>query len=125
MLQPNFGIYFVFLAGFALAAALMQQYPLAVVEALLTAVVLAGYLFSKRKRRRELQNYLNSALNKQVQTGVSEPPFPMAAVRLTDGGIIHANEGFCGLTGHDDVMSEHSVQDYLPGFSLDWLRCVI
>ena len=122
LLQPNFGIYFVFLAGFALAAALMQQYALAVVEALLTAVVLTGYLFSKRKRRRELQNYLNSALNKQIQTGVSEPPFPMAAVRLTDGGIIHANEGFCGLTGHDDVMSEHRIQDYLPGFSLDWLR---
>ena len=122
LLQPNFGIYFVFLAGFALAAALMQQYALAVVEALLTAVVLTGYLFRKRKRRRELQNYLNSALNKQIQTGVSEPPFPMAAVRLTDGGIIHANEGFCGLTGHDDVMSEHRIQDYLPGFSLDWLE---
>ena len=39
LIQPNFGIYFVFLAGFALAAALMQQYSLAVVEALLTVAV--------------------------------------------------------------------------------------
>jgi di/tricarboxylate transporter len=40
LIQPNFGIYFVFLAGFALAAALMQQYSLAVAEALLTVAVL-------------------------------------------------------------------------------------
>jgi len=60
LLQPNFGIYFVFLAGFALAAALMQQYALAVVEVLLTTVVLVAYLINKKRRRREIQNYLNS-----------------------------------------------------------------
>jgi len=95
---------------------------LAVVEVLLTTVVLVAYLFHKKRRRREIQNYLNSTLNAQGETGVSEPPFPMAAVRLTNGGIIHANDSFCRLTGHDDVMSERYIHEYLPGFSLDWLR---
>jgi len=53
LLQPNFGIYFVFLAGFALAAALMQQYALAVVEVLLTTVVLVAYLFQDYNQQQQ------------------------------------------------------------------------
>ena len=52
LLQPSFGMYFVLMAAFVLAAALMQYYVLAAVEAVLTMALYAVYVVMRNKRHK-------------------------------------------------------------------------
>ena len=121
LLQPSFGMYFVLMAGFVLAAALMQYYVLAAVEAVLTAAMYAFYAVMKSKRHKEIQAYLNSTMHNLDSVGGAEPPFPMVAVRIGDGGMVYANDTFTKLADLKETMVEHKITEVLPNFSIDWL----
>ena len=58
LLRPGMGLYFVVLVLFVVAAALMQDYLLAVGEALFTMALLGLYLLSQKRRRADLAAYL-------------------------------------------------------------------
>ena len=121
LLQPSFGMYFVLMAGFVLAAAVMQYYILATIEALLTVALYAVYVILKNKRHKEIQAYLNSTMHTMDSVGGAEPPFPMVAVRIGDGGLVFANESFTQITNLKESMVEWKISEVLPNFTVDWL----
>ena len=120
LLQPRYTAFFVVIFGFAAAALAMGYYLLAGIELGLSALFLGLVLLFKNRRRRELQNYLNRTLD---ETGGknAQPPFPMVAFRLADGGVVFANDAFTQISGYKDPMDEKRITDILPGFSTQWL----
>ena len=120
LLQPRYSAFFVVIFGFAAAALFMGNYLLAGIEFALSALFLGLVLLFKNRRRRELQNYLNRTLD---ETGGknAQPPFPMVAFRLADGGVVFANDAFTQISGYKDPMDEKQITDILPGFSTQWL----
>ena len=121
LLQPSFGMYFVLMAGFVFAAALMQYFVLAAVEAVLTMALYAFYFVMKSKRHKEIQAYLNSTMHNLDSVGGAEPPFPMVAVRIGDGGMVYANDAFAKLANLKETMVERKITEVLPNFTVDWL----
>ncbi len=121
LLRPGVAVFFVFLAGFVLAAAAMRYYILAGVELAVTVVLLVAYLLQRNYRRKEIQKYLSRVLEKSTGAEGGQPPFPMVAIRLADGGIIYTNDTFNKLTGFRDITAEQQITDVLPGFSTEWL----
>ncbi len=121
LINPNAGLFFVVLFVFAVASFVLEYYILAAVETIITALLLIHYLIYMTNRRRELQAYIQKALNETDVTEGVKTPFPMVVVRLADGGIVYTNDHFSHLTGFQDTFSEKKITDTLPGFSIDWL----
>ena len=121
LLQPAMGGYLVVMLGFAIAAALFQNYLLAGIELIVTALVLVIYRMDRNNRRKKLQNFVQSYMDDMSGAKGTQSPFPMLVVRLADGGIVYANDAFVKLTGFQDAMAEVKVTDVLPGFATDWL----
>jgi len=122
LLKPNMGAYFVILFGFTVAAALFHQYLLAAIELLILAAGVALYLVFHTNRKKQLKAFLEKAADEQSGIDGQRPPFPMVSVRLSDGGVVYANDQFIHLTGFHDLMKERMLTDVLSGFDLDWLR---
>ncbi len=122
LLRPNMGMYFILLFCFALAAVLLQQYLLASIELAVLAIGIALYLVLRANRKKQLKAFLEKTVDEQSGIQGQRPPFPMLLVRLSDGGILFANDRFVNLTGFHDMMSERRVADALPGFDLQWLQ---
>ena len=121
LLRPRVGLFFVLMIVFAAVAVILEAYILAIAEFSVTALVLIGYLLYRKYRRQELQKYLHKTLEKVTSYNGSQPPFPMAALRLEDNAIVYANDEFIRMTGFRDYMDEHTVSEVIPGFSTDWL----
>ena len=120
LLQPRFSAFFVVLMAFALGALSMRQYLLAGIEFAVTGLLLGFVLLFKNRRRRELQNYLNRTLD-ETNGKNAQPPFPMVAFRMSDGGVFFANDGFTKISGMKEGLDEWKITDILPGFSTQWL----
>ena len=121
LLRPNMGFYFVILFAFSALTALFEQYVLAGIELLALAAGIGLYLVLRAYRKKQLKAYLEKASDAQSGIPGQRPPFPMVTVRVTDGGIVYANDRFIQLTGFNDVMAERNIADILPGFDLQWL----
>ena len=121
LLRPGMGLYFVIMAGFCLAALLMNQTVLAVIEAGITAATYTGYLLVRKLRHRELLRYLEKSPHTIETAGMGDNPFPMVTIRIHDGSIVFANDQFAKITGFSDVLTEQRLGDLIPGFSTDWL----
>jgi len=119
LLRPNRGIYLVFLLGFGIAAAIMGNYILAAVELGITALLFGFVLIYNAKAQRDLQQFMQ----KCVAPAEAEEPFPTVMIRLEDGHVVHGNEAFSKLTGLLDTFADHDIQEFLPGFTVDWLLC--
>ena len=122
LLHPSLGGYVALLAVFALASALFQNYLLAAVEAVVAVAALAIHLAQNTKRRKRLQEYVQSQIDELTNTHGAKTPFPLMVLRLEDNGIVYVNDAFAKITGFQDRMTERTVADVLPGFSTDWLR---
>ena len=121
LLQPAMGGYLIVMLGFVIAAALFQNYLLAGIELVVTALVLLIYRMNRNNRRKKLQSFVQNQLDTMIGAKGTRSPFPMLVVRLADGGIVYANDAFIKLTGFQDAMAEVKVSDVLPGFATDWL----
>jgi len=121
LLRPDMGLYFILLLGFAVASIMMQEYVLAGVEFAALALVLLVYLLRRVNRKKQLKQYMEKAIDAQSGITGQRTPFPMLLVRLSDGGIVFANDSFIHLTGFRDIMAERVVSDVLPSFDIDWL----
>ena len=121
LLRPSMGAYFIAMAGFCLVALLMKQYWLALGEGLLTASMFGFYMLGRYRRSNEIRRYIRRANNTLEAIGQGNSPFPMALVRLGDGGIVWVNPAFSSLTGFSDTMMEQDLDDVIPGFSVEWL----
>ncbi|MBQ8359828.1 MAG: PAS domain-containing protein, partial [Oscillospiraceae bacterium] len=121
LLRPHMGFYLIIFFAFVAAAALAQQYILAGVQLGIWALIMVLYLVNRANRKKQLKAFVEKATD--VQTGVpgQRPPFPMAVVRLSDSGIVYANDRFIQLTGFSDTMKERDIADVLPDFDIQWL----
>ena len=121
LLHPSAGVFFAMLMVFAAAAVLMEYYILAIGEFAVTAILLIGYLIHRKYRLKEIQKYLEKALENNTGKDGAQPPFPMAAIRLEDNVIVYANDEFIKLTGFEDYLKEHTIGSVVSGFATDWL----
>ena len=121
LFHPGMGIYFAVMLGFCLVALLMDQLLLAVSEAVVTLMIFVLYMFRKKQRHNQLQQYIQSIPGAIESVSKGESPFPTVMARLGDGGIIWANDQFSAITGFSDSMLEYTLTDVLPEFSIDWL----
>lgn len=121
LLRPNMGVYFTLLFVFAVAAALLEQYVLAVIALALLAIGVAVHLMHHANRKKQLKVFLEKAADEQTGTQSQRPPFPVAMVRMEDGAIVYTNDRFVQLTGFQDLVQERKITDILPGFDIQWL----
>ena len=120
LLPPGMGWYFAIMVFFALLAATVGQYALAVVEAGITILMFIIYWMRKNHRKKELQAFIRESAN-VLDEGRSDNPFPMMLVRLGDGEVIWTNDEFEAISGFKENMLEQQVTDVLPAFTMDWL----
>ncbi len=121
LLEPGMDLYFVVMLLFALAAFFAGDSYLALTELAATAVLFVHYHVSMAKRRRELESFILSTTNTLGNIDGGRTPFPMALVRMGDGGLIWANDPFVKLSGFQEKMHEQKITDLMPGFKMDWL----
>ena len=121
LLHPGMGLYFLLMAVFCLGAMVAGQTSLAVIETILTATVFVFYMIRKQKRHAQLQHYLQDIPGSIESVSHGECPFPMAVVRLGDGGVVWSNKMFDTLTGYSDTMLVQNIQGIVPGLTTDWL----
>ena len=121
LLRPSRAIYFTLMGLFCAATVAAEQYWLAAAEAAVTLAAFALYMVNRKRRDRQILQYIQSASNTLEAMGQGESPFPTTLVRLGDGAIVWSNHRFSDITGIGDSMLEQRLQEVLPGFSTDWL----
>ena len=121
LLRPGMGMYFAVMGLFCFVAFIRNHMLLASVETAITLCLLVLYSVDRKRRNRELQRYIRKMTDELEGVAHGDSPFPLALVRLGDGGIVWANRAFCAMTGFDDKMMEQDLQDLIPDFSTDWL----
>ena len=121
LLEPGLDLFFIVMLVFAAASMIAGAEALALTELVVTGVLYAYYHYSKIKRRKELEAFIQSATNVIGNTDVGRTPFPMALVRMGDGALIWSNDGFVDLSGFRDKLHEQKITDLMPEFKMDWL----
>ena len=121
LLHPSLGGYIALLLVFAFASALFQNYLLAALEVVVAIAAMVIHLAQKTKRRKRLQEYVQSQIDEITHTSGAKTPFPLMVLRLADNGIVYVNDAFMKITAYQDRMTERTVEDVLPGFSTEWL----
>ena len=121
ILKPNSAVQYVVLLLFSFAAAFVGHYALAVAELLITIALFVVFLLYRKYRRKKIDSLIGDAYSEVVGVSDAKVPFPMAVIRLEDGGIVHVNDAFVSLTGYHDVFNEHNIDEFLNEFKTDWL----
>ncbi len=121
LLRPSRAVYFTLMGLFCAAAMAVGEYWLAALETVITLGAFGLFLVNKKRRDRQILQYIQSASNTLEALGQGESPFPATLVRLGDGAIVWSNTRFSDITGIGDSMMEQQLEDVLPGFTTDWL----
>ena len=122
LFRPGLLACFVVMMCFAVAALLMSQYLLAIVEFVVTALMLVFYLLDRKKRNKQITTFIQKAFQTaDMSEKGTENPLPMALVRLGDGGVVWASDRFCAVTGLRYQIPEQSIGQLLPGMTMEWL----
>ena len=121
LLRPNMVVHIVVLLLFGVAALLLEQYLLTVAAIFVTAVMVVAYLFVRKYRRKQIENFVSTVTAAEGIGTNGQIPFPLIVLRLADGAIVHANDAFVSLTGFHDVFHERGIEDFIPDFKTDWL----
>ena len=121
LLQPSMIGYFVVMALFCVAALIFRQFYLAAGEAVVLLLLLAGYRWANARRRRALNEYVQTTNEMMRKSADSEVPFPVALIQLNEDELVWYNKSFAELTEVKDTLSAQNIADILPGFSTQWL----
>ena len=121
LLRPNMGWYISVMLAFTIASAAFGYYLLAGLELVVTAAVFVLYMMTRNRRKKRLQEYIQRHLDETSASQGTKSPFPMLVLRLEDNGIVYANEEFIKLTAFQDNLIERTMEEVLPGFSIEWL----
>ena len=121
LLHPGMGMYFIMLVMFCLVALLMNHPLQAIAQSAVCVVYIVLHLMDRRRRHLRLQNYVRELVGKDLRLQKGESPFPLLLVRLSDNGVIYANDSFCLATAFHETLQERQIEDIIPGFQTDWL----
>ena len=121
LLQPSMGWFFIVLIGFCVSALVLEYYTLAIAEIVATAGLFILYWIVRARRNIQIKSFIQSTFNTLDVAKGAESPFPMALIRLVDGGIIWSNERFASVTGFREKMHEQRISDVISGMATDWL----
>ncbi len=120
-LHQNTGYFYIILLLFAIGAAVMQNYILALTEGVVTLILLIAYLVARNRRQKDLQLYLQTVTDSMNTIEGATSPLPVVVIRLEDSGIVFANELFTEISGYKEGFRQHLLQELLPEFPTDWL----
>ena len=118
---PGLWVFFVVMAGFVVATAVMGYYILAAAEGGAAALLGIYYVVCRMYRRREIQQYVRTAFDNAGIDSGADVPFPMVLIRLGDRSILWSNEAFASITGYQDKYLHQRLDNFVPEISLDWL----
>ncbi len=122
-IEPNTRMLFFFLAVFAGAAYFFSPF-LAYVEGGLVAVLIIYSLIVTRKRRRQLQQYIESVTydaETAKNDGLVNFPLPMVAIKLGTSSIVWGNRYFFDIFGKNAPRFDSRLTDFIPEFTAKWL----
>ncbi len=118
---PGLVLFFLVMAGFVVAATAMGYYVLAIVEGVVTVLLLMYYLVCRNYRQKDIQNYVRTHFSAEEAKAGTSTPMPMVLVRVGDGSILWANDRFRGITGYQVRYLHQPFKGVLPQCSIDWL----
>ncbi len=124
LLSPRFGLYFLCLALFAGAAALMGDYYLALVELLVVLVLFLFFRRSSARRRREAEKYLERLagnVDLAAKDTMLNCPMPVVMFQPDTDDVVWSNDRFLAISGAREHMFDTKLSAALPGFDTRWL----
>lgn len=122
-IEPNTRMLFFCLAVFAGAAYFFNPI-LAYVEGGLVAVLIIYSLIVTSKRRRQLQQYIESVTydaETAKNDGLVNFPLPMVAIKLGTSSIVWGNRYFFDIFGKNAPRFDSRLTDFVPEFTAKWL----
>jgi len=123
-LAPRIGLYFVVMLAFAGVTALLGHQEAAVAEVTAVAVLLAAYLVSALRRKREADRYLKEIMDSMDQAtrdSTLNCPLPLVMFRPDTDEVVWSNDRFLRLTGDEERMFDTRLADLAPSFDSRWL----
>ncbi len=123
-LAPRIGLYFAVLLAFTGVTALLGHREAAVAELIAVAVLLAAYLASAFRRKREADRYLKEIMDSMDQAtrdSTLNCPLPLVMFRPDTDEVVWSNDRFLRLTGDEERMFDTRMADLAPSFDSRWL----
>jgi len=123
LLEPNMKLYFVCLALFVAAAVLVDP-MLAVVEGVVSVVLWLYLTQGNKKRRQSVLQYIDSvtgSVDTASKSTLINSPLPIMVFRPDTGEVIWNNEDFMQLAGVREHRFELKVEEAVPDFPVQWL----
>ena len=121
LMRPGTGLLFAALLVFCAVAFITQNFILGAVETGVTLLLIVVHLVRQNKRKKDFQAFIHSTFNTLDEMQGAESPFPMAMIRLVDGGIYWVNDRFALVTGYREKLHEQRISDIIPNLPTDWL----
>ena len=121
--RTNIMLYGLCLAAFVVAAVPFSL-PLAVAEALVSALVIYVGIRRNRMAQHSVRQYLDrvsGGIDTARSSNMLYAPLPMLVSDLSTGEILWGNDRFMALTELKEKMFEALVGDVVPGFDSHWL----
>ncbi len=121
--EPGAVMFLVFMVLFAVASFFFEP-RLAYAEAGVIVALVIYSLIRNRKRRKELQAFVESVTyNAESATNntLIHFPLPMAVFRLADSGVVWGNQPFWAMCGRTGPALDAKLTGLVPHFSSKWL----
>ncbi len=124
--EPNIRMYLLLLVVFAAASYFLREWAdkVAIVEASVILVLIVGWFILRRRRSREILEYIESVtsnIGTAAQGSLANFPLPMCVFRLSDEKLLSANDRFLKMSGGREHFFEVRVSEAVPGFPTKWL----
>ena len=121
--RTNIMLYGMCLAAFVIVT-IPFSWPVAVAEALVSALVLYVGVRRNHMAQHSVRQYLDrvsGGLDTARASNMLYMPLPMLVFDLYTGEVLWGNDRFIGLTDLKDKLFEVTVADAVPGFDSHWL----
>ena len=124
LLSPRFGLYFLCLALFAGASAVMGDYYLALAELLVVLVLFLFFRRSSSRRRKEAEKYLERLagnVDLAAKDTMLNCPMPVVMFQPDSDDVVWSNDRFLAISGTKEHMFDTKLSAAVPEFDTRWL----
>ena len=124
LLANRLELCFLALLVFAGITAALGEYVIALAEAAVVGLLYVVHLRADRRRRREVERYLERLegnMDQATRSGVLDCPLPVVVFRPETDEVIWTNQKFIQLSGERESVFDVKLSDTVPGFDGRWL----